>query len=236
MEDLSKDEALAAPSDIVTTESEEMYLITIARAVEDGHHGPVPIPRVAEALHVSQVAANEMVRKLSGRELVDYVPYRGVSLTEAGVEIARGVLRRRRLWGVFLTEHLGLSPQEADTVACEFEHVTPVEVEMRLATFLGDPSVGPQGRPIPASRTLRRDRVVRSLVEVDVGSRVRVGSVDAATPILHFLAAEGIAAGTEMVVVGRGDRGTAVLAVGDHHVEVAGDVAASIMVGDTDSG
>ena len=28
-----------------TTESEQMYLITIAMAGEDGHEGPVPVPQ-----------------------------------------------------------------------------------------------------------------------------------------------------------------------------------------------
>jgi len=52
---------------VATSESEEMYLITIARAGEDGWVGPVPIPQVADALGVTQVAANEMVKKLVGR-------------------------------------------------------------------------------------------------------------------------------------------------------------------------
>jgi DtxR family Mn-dependent transcriptional regulator len=219
-------------SQLSTTESEEMYLITIARAIEDGHDGPVPIPRVAEALRVSQVAANEMVKKLSSRRLVEYVPYRGVTLTTRGDEIARGVLRRRRLWGVFLTEHLGLSPEEADSVACEFEHVTPIDVEARLAAFLGDPAVGPQGRPIPMPEAPHSGRADHTLVAAEVGARVRVGRIDAAEPIAHFLAGEGIIPGMEIVVAARGRHGTMVLAVAGHEVELAAEVAGSIFVTD----
>jgi DtxR family Mn-dependent transcriptional regulator len=226
----------AAPQPFSTTESEEMYLITIARAIEDGHRGPVPIPRVAEALHVSQVAANEMVKKLSSRDLVEYVPYRGVTLTAAGDEIARGVLRRRRLWGVFLTAHLGLSPEEADTVACEFEHVTPADVEARLAAFLGDPAVGPQGRPIPIPGIRRAAGTGRPLIEVEVGSRVRIDRIDVAEPIAHFLAGERLAPGVEVEVAARGGRGAVALVVADHQMELAADVAASIFVDEGDPG
>ena len=153
-----------------------MYLITIARAVEDGHAGPVPIPHVANALGVSQVAANEMVKKLSGRGLVEYVPYRGVTLTGDGDAIAQGVLRRRRLWGVFLTDHLGLSPAAADDAACEFEHVTPPDVELRLAAFLGEPMVGPKGRRIPRARNTEAGG--RSIADVEVGARCAVLRID----------------------------------------------------------
>lgn len=128
-----------------------MYLITVARAIENGHRAPVPVPLVAETLAITRVSANEMTKKLVGRGFVDYQPYRGVSLTEAGNAIANRVLRRRRLWASFLAEHLGFSPTAADTVACEFEHITPGEVARRLAEFLGQPTVDPEGRPIPAA-------------------------------------------------------------------------------------
>ena len=84
------------------SESEEMYLITIARAVEDGHPEPVPVSLVARELDVSAVSANQMVRKLAGRNYVEYEPYQGVTLTEPGRAVAASILRRRRLWGVSL--------------------------------------------------------------------------------------------------------------------------------------
>lgn len=133
----------------VTTEAEEMYLITVARALEDGVEPPIPVSTIAAELDVSVVSANQMIRKLEAGGFVEYLPYKGVVLTEDGRNTANAVLRNRRLWGVFLTDHLGLSPDRADEVACEMEHVTPEEVASRLSLFLGDPSTGPGGRPIP---------------------------------------------------------------------------------------
>ena len=133
-----------------TSEAEEMYLITVARAIEDGRTEPVSMSHVATQLDVTGVSVNQMIRKLDARGFVEYEPYRGVSLTDRGREIASSILRRRRLWGVFLSEQLGMSPARADDVACDLEHVTPDEVADLLSGFLGDPSSGPQGRAIPA--------------------------------------------------------------------------------------
>jgi DtxR family Mn-dependent transcriptional regulator len=222
---------MTAEPPVHTSESEEMYLITVARAVEDGADGPVPIPQLAEALGVSQVAANEMVKKLDARGLLDYVPYRGATLTESGHTVAQGVLRRRRLWGVFLNEHLGLTADEADAVACEFEHVTPDEVESRLAAFLGDPSFGPQGRPIPAGIGASADRPVgASLATLGVGMAASVDHVSGDASVRSFLAAEGVVPGVAIRIDGRGDDGTVLATVGEHFLELTEPVAAAVFV------
>jgi DtxR family Mn-dependent transcriptional regulator len=131
------------------SESEEMYLITIARLVEQGVEEPISISLLAEELAIQPVSANQMIHKLAEEKLVKYLPYKGVLLTSNGQEVAMHVLRDRRLWEVFLVKHLGLPPSEADALACRLEHITPKGVTCRLARFLGYPSVTPQGFPIP---------------------------------------------------------------------------------------
>ena len=140
--------AAASPS---TTPSEEMYLITLVVAEEDGHTVPLPLAGLAQALGISPISANQMVRRLEERGLVEYHPYRGVALTPAGRRVAGRVLRGRRLWACFLSGHLGYSPDEADALACSLEHVTPPDAADRLARFLGDPAADPSGRPVPPS-------------------------------------------------------------------------------------
>lgn len=137
--------------DALTTPSEEMYLITVAVAEEGGRQTPLPLAALADSLAISPVSANQMVRRLEERGLVEYHPYHGVALTPAGRRTARRVLRGRRLWAAFLAGRLGYSPVEADALACSLEHVTPPEAADRLARFLGDPAVTPWGEPIPAS-------------------------------------------------------------------------------------
>jgi DtxR family Mn-dependent transcriptional regulator len=131
---------------VATSPSEEMYLITVARAEEEGWRGPLPLASLAEALSISPVSANQMVWRLVDRGLLEYQPYQGVLLTVAGRVAARRVLRGRRLWTAFLTEHLGFGEGEADALACDLEHLTPPRVADRLETYLGGGSASPAGR------------------------------------------------------------------------------------------
>src|SRR5512145_1864721 len=85
------------------SESTEMYLKAMA---ELGNGETVAIGRLAQRLDVTPVSANEMVKRLGDQGLVSHTPYKGVNLTEKGREVACDVLRRQRLWEVFLYEHL----------------------------------------------------------------------------------------------------------------------------------
>ncbi|MFZ0491614.1 MAG: metal-dependent transcriptional regulator [Acidimicrobiia bacterium] len=191
-----------------TSESEEMFLITVARAIEDGHLAPVPLPSLAESLSVSRVSANEMAKKLVGRGFIEYEPYHGVTLTQDGTAIANSVLRRRRLWALFLAEHLGLTAAAADTVACEFEHITPIEVAGRLAHFLGDPRVGPGGKPIPAADSTSESTAFEMpLTDLEADRRARVTRVVGDSAIRSFLVDEGLTDGVEITLLAIGSKG-----------------------------
>lgn len=214
-----------------TSEAEQMYLITIAMAAEDGHDGPVPVPQLASALSVSRVSANEMVKKLAERGLVEYTRYKGAALTADGAAIARTVLRRRRLWAVFLADHLGLTPAAADAVACEFEHITPSEVAEQLAHFLGDPSVGPQGKPIPADdRGPSTPVALHALSESLVGAPLEVVRLTADPASRSFLEAEGIVAGAHVKVLALSDDGGCLLETTHGQVHVSAALARSVSV------
>lgn len=213
-----------------TSEAEEMYLITVAMAVEAGHEGPTPVRVLAEELGVSRVSANEMVKKLENRGFVTYAPYKGVELTDQGAAIARQVLRRRRLWSVFLAERLGMSPADADEVACEFEHVTPASVVHRLAEYLGDPAVGPEGRPIPSDDDTRPSSIERRLSELSVGQRARVLRADLGSAGHSFLVEQGIAEGAEVTLLAVGDDHACLVATPDGEAHLAARFADSVVV------
>lgn len=192
-----------------------MYLITIARAVEDGHPEPVPVSLAARELAVSGVSANQMIRKLAARGYLDYEPYQGVTLTEAGRVVASSILRRRRLWGVFLSEQLGLTPARADEIACDFEHVTPDDVADLLSGYLGDPASGPRGHSIPDSDGETAQEEMVRLDAVPAGERRVVAAVDLRDQTRAFVGAQGIVPGVVVEVLGVG-------AMGDRLVDVAG--------------
>lgn len=211
----------------LTSEAEEMYIITVARAIEDGVDPPVPVSTIAGVLEVSSVSANQMIKKLEGAGLVDYAPYKGVTLTDQGDELANTVLRNRRLWGRFLADHLGLSPAKADEVACEMEHVTPDMVADRLASFLGDPTTGPTGKPIPGGSG-SIPSIAIFLPDVGVGETVTVQS--AGSNHGAFMVSQGIVEGVEISVLGAGADGSILVQAPAGPVHVAADVAMDVMV------
>ena len=210
-----------------------MYLITVAVAAEDGHTGPLPMALLAGSLEVSPVSANQMVRKLAERGLLEYHPYHGVELTPAGAAIAGRVLRVRRLWATFLAERLELTPAAADRLACRMEHVTPSEIADRLAAYLGSPDTGPLGRRIPpAAGAAPEERGARPLTDLTVGCGGEVLGIEAEAGVRSFLAASGITPGAEVRIEARGADGSVLVATGTGPVHLAAGPAAAVLVVD----
>jgi DtxR family Mn-dependent transcriptional regulator len=204
-----------------------MYLITVARAIEDGIGPPVPVSTIAGELEVSSVSANQMIKKLEGVGLLGYVPYKGVTLTTSGDELANTVLRNRRLWGRFLADHLGLSAAKADEVACEMEHVTPDMVANRLASFLGDPTTGPTGKPIPGGSSTV-ETVSAVLTDVRVGDVVTV--VGTGSDHADFLRSQGIGEGVDISILGLGSDGSVLVEGPSGTMHVTASIAGEISV------
>ncbi|MBM4429688.1 MAG: metal-dependent transcriptional regulator [Chloroflexi bacterium] len=168
------------------SDSIQMYLVNILRLSNEGR--AVPLSKLAATLEVTPVSVNQMCRKLQSDGLVTYVPYKGVSITLAGEQVAVRVLRRHRLWEVFLVEHLHMRQEEAHETACLLEHATPDEVIERLDGFLRYPRVNPDGEPIPVSAGTLPSSRPRPLLELHVGQRghcVRCTADEASAAFLH---------------------------------------------------
>ncbi|MFH1929605.1 MAG: metal-dependent transcriptional regulator [Chloroflexota bacterium] len=182
------------------SESIQMYLVTIARLREGDH--PLPLSRLAKELSISPISANEMCRKMQDEGLVVYRPYKGVSLTPEGEQRACYVLRRHRLWEVFLVKHLGLDSTQAHDAACELEHTTSDLVADRLDTFLEHPTVNPEGLPIPrANCNLPAAESLRPLSALHVGQSGHVVRCEVDDAAKSFLEAHGVRPGARFVLV-----------------------------------
>lgn len=180
------------------SESTEMYL----KALAEMGAQEVAIARLAERLGVTAVSANEMIRRLGEQGLVKHTPYKGVTLTQKGRGIAANVLRRQRLWEVFLYEHLKIEWAKVYEFACSLEHATVPEVTEALADFLGNPTVCPRGNPIPDENGTFTPLTGKSLRETAVGETVKVQAVNAtATEVLKYLQEKGILPGETVRVV-----------------------------------
>lgn len=198
------------------TESEEMYLVSIARLEESGEAGPIPLSLLATDLSIQPVSVNQMVRKLEEEGWVSYTPYKGVDLTPRGQQLALQVLRHRRLWQVFLVERLRISEKEADELACRLEHFIPDVAAERLAAYLGHPTFSPLGLPIPAPEAVLPTSdfplAILNLDEVGEITRLEMDSAGRT-----FLMAEGICPGAAVRVVGISGSGAVLLQNKDGH-------------------
>lgn len=180
------------------SESTEMYLKAMAE-LGDRH---VAIARLAERLNVTHVSANEMMRKLGDQGLVTHTPYKGVTLTKKGREVASSVIRRQRLWEVFLFDHLNIEWSKIYELACSLEHATAPEVTEALADFLGNPTNCPRGNPIPNEDGTFTPLNGITLREVEVGKSVRVLAVNATvTDVLKYLQDKNILPGQTINVL-----------------------------------
>jgi DtxR family transcriptional regulator, Mn-dependent transcriptional regulator len=130
------------------TEAIEDYVKAIYALSQD-RVGPVLNGEVAERLGVTPATATSMLKKLGGLALVDYLPYKGVTLTPAGEKVALEVIRHHRLIEAYLSEALGMPDDRVHEEAEVLEHYISEELEQLIAAKLGEPSHDPHGTPIP---------------------------------------------------------------------------------------
>ena len=181
----------------------EDYLKTLYLLSPDG--SAASTSAVADRLGVSAASATNMLKKLDSMSLVDYVPYRGAALTEAGMKIALETIRHHRLIETYLAEALGVPWDEVHAEAEVLEHALSEALEDRIAALLGDPTEDPHGHPIPSKDgTLPVAGSTRRLWDVDVGETTSVDRVPDAEPaVLRFLAEVGVRPGVKLEVVRR---------------------------------
>ena len=129
------------------SESREMYLKSIYELAEGEEL--VPVSLLANRMGISPVSATEMVKRLEEHDLITHTPYKGVALTGSGLLRALIVVRRQRLWGRFLADHLNIRWSQIYEISCRLEHATDADVTEALADFLDNPTLCPHGHPIP---------------------------------------------------------------------------------------
>jgi DtxR family Mn-dependent transcriptional regulator len=210
------------------SESIEMYLLRIV-LLQNGEQ-PVPVPRLAQELEVSPASANEMCRKLAEKGLIQYAPYKGVSLTEQGNSMARRVLRHRRLWEVFFVNKLEIDPVTAEEIACRFEHVTPEFLADKLDSFLEHPGLSPQNQPIPRNEGIHPQPDTQPLTTLAVGAQGQIALVDVDTITQNFLCGQGLQNGTKIRVVAAANDGPVLLDIDGQRLSLAANIAASVAI------
>ncbi|SDZ87264.1 metal-dependent transcriptional regulator [Pedobacter hartonius] len=128
--------------------TEENYLKTIYH-LSQFTASPVQTNAIADGMKTRPASVTDMLKKLSDKQLIDYIKYQGVTLTEKGKTTAVGIVRKHRLWEVFLVEKLKFKWDEVHDIAEELEHINSALLVERLDEFLGFPKRDPHGDLIP---------------------------------------------------------------------------------------
>ena len=181
--------------------TEENYIKTIYK-LSQGVNKEVNTNAIAETLQTKAASVSDMLRKLSSKNIIFYVKYRGVSLSPEGQKIALQIIRKHRLWEVFLVEKLRFNWDEVHEVAEELEHITSPLLVQRLDEFLGFPTTDPHGDPIPSADGILHDPVKVVAADLKVNATGVVSGVKDTQPLfLQHLDKIGLRLGMQITVL-----------------------------------
>ena len=193
--------------------SEENYLKTLYK-LENKQIKKVNNIALSKALDLNPATVLEMVRKLNERKLVALLPDKSIQLTEKGKKKALLIVRRHRLWEVFLVEKLHYKWNEVHDLAEQLEHVESDDLVKRLEAFLGFPSIDPHGDPIPDEHGRMKKIRTQALTETPLNTRVTIVRLaNSSNEFLKYLDKVGLTIGDslELAEIEEFDRSVTVL-------------------------
>ena len=185
------------------TLAEENYLKTIFH-LERKLKSEVSTNALAERMQTRASSVTDMMQKLADKKMLVYKKYKGVQLTEKGKKAAAYVVRKHRLWEVFLVDKLKFHWDEVHEIAEQMEHVNSVELIKRLDAFLGHPDFDPHGDPIPdkdGNIKKAEKRLLSELIKNQIG--ICVGVKESSPEYLQYLDKKKISIGTKINVLGK---------------------------------
>jgi len=183
------------------TESEENYLKTIFN-LSNQTQSKVNLKAISDILGNNPASVIDMLKKLKIKKLIEYDKSSGAMLTKEGLKVALHIVRKHRLWEVFLNEKLGYNWAEVHDIAEQLEHIKYPDLADRLDKYLGFPEYDPHGDPIPKANGELAVAFKRTLSELKPGESGRVVAVkDTSSPFLEYLQSLKINIGTQIKVL-----------------------------------
>jgi len=182
--------------------TEENYLKAIYSLSERNESFDTSTSEIAERIKTKPPTVSDMFRKLTEKKLISYQKYKRVQLTKFGKQVAILIIRKHRLWEVFLHDKLQFAWDEVHEVAEQLEHIHSEELIQRLEKFLGFPKYDPHGDPIPSANGELRpvQRTTLSDAEADNNYQV-VGVKDSSNVFLQYLQKMNVGIGTKIKVI-----------------------------------
>jgi DtxR family Mn-dependent transcriptional regulator len=185
------------------TFSEENYLKAIYH-LTTRLDSEVSTNAIAEMMETKASSVTDMLKKLAEKNLIHYKKYQGVSLTENGKLAAKMIVRKHRLWEVFLVEKLDFSWDEVHDIAEQLEHIKSEKLINKLDDFLGNPTEDPHGDPIPDAQG-RMVTIEKQLLSELIGNQtgICVGVKDNSSDFLKYLDKQQIGLGSKIEIVAK---------------------------------
>jgi DtxR family Mn-dependent transcriptional regulator len=180
--------------------TEENYLKSIYILIEQ-ESGAVATNAIAEKVNTKAASVTDMLKKLSEKKFINYQKYQGVTLTAKGEKVALNIVRKHRLWEMFLVEKLNFTWDEVHDVAEQLEHINSDKLIEEIDKFLNRPKVDPHGDPIPDAKgklQIQKSCLLSGFKKNEVC--IMTGVVDHSPTFLQYLDKSGITLGNEIKI------------------------------------
>ena len=170
----------------MVSSTEENYLKAIFK-ISEKEGTPVSTNSISGKMNTSAASVSDMIKRLADKDLVLYEKWKGVRLTDDGRKIATSLIRKHRIWEVFLVDKLNFAWDEVHPLAEELEHIHSDKLIDSLDEFLGFPKFDPHGDPIPdkdGNFTFRKQVI---LSDFEGSEAVIVGVQEHSKAFLNYL-------------------------------------------------
>lgn len=216
---------------ITTSFTEENYLKAIFH-LSPQEAEAVSTNAIAEALQTKAASVTDMLKKLADKNLINYVKYQGVTLTHNGRQAAIGIIRKHRLWEVFLVDKLNFKWDEVHELAEDLEHINSAKLIDSLEAFLGFPKVDPHGDPIPDKNGVLKEPILVPVSKMNINQTGIISGVkEHSTLFLNYLEKTGLVLGKQVKVQDLIEfDGSVIIALDKQVLTISRDVAKNILI------
>ncbi len=209
----------------------EDYLISILRLTEGERAAKTT--ELASFMGISPASVTEMLKILAAEGYVEYEKYKGVILTESGLNYARQIRKKHHVMENFLMNVLNVDHQTAHEEACKMEHAISEDSMLRLCQMVGTPvdnDCKSCTNPCKAASYGRYD--VETLDKMDSGDHGVISHLKSDTPdTVRRLISMGFVPGRIISVEGRiSDKGPRIIGIGDSTIALDVELASAIYV------
>jgi len=216
----------------MNTLTEENYLKCIYKLSVHTPEG-VTTSAIADEMKTKSATVTDMLKKLSEKNLINYEKYYGVKLTEKGKKVALRIVRKHRLWEVFLVKTLNFKWDEVHIIAEQLEHIQSDELIERLDKFLDYPKTDPHGDPIPDQNGKIFPNHLIALSQLEQKASGEISGVTEHSPsFLQYLEKSGLNLGNYIHILEKHefDKSIDIKINRKNNLHISHDVAKNIMV------